>query len=59
MTDNKTTEPPQRRDGLHCVYGECQGLLKHPRLCHPGCSFQMSAISELELLRRSLGVSGT
>ena len=29
-------------DGLHCVYGTCQGFPNGPIGCHPGCSFTMS-----------------
>jgi hypothetical protein len=43
-------------DGLHCVYGKCQGLPHNPMPCHPGCRFQMSAVSDLEMLRRTINL---
>ena len=30
-------------DGMHCVYGKCQGIPNSPHPCHPGCYFQASA----------------
>ena len=48
-----------RVDGLHCVYGTCQGYPTHPRPCHPGCYFQMSAVSELGMVRVTPVLSDT
>jgi hypothetical protein len=56
MTVNNQTEP-ERSDGLHCVYGNCRGFPNSPYPCHPGCYFQMTATSELELLRRAIAKS--
>lgn len=62
MTNSETTAPNDgmnhtnllsaAADGLHCVYVTCQGLPHYPRPCHPGCYFQMTAVSELEIMRR-------
>ena len=54
MSKPETTQPDERKDGLYCVYGECQGVPRFPRECNPGCYFQMSAISEIEMLRRHI-----
>lgn len=43
-------EQKPRRDGLHCVYGECQGFPKFPRPCNPGCSFTLTMAMEFDLL---------
>lgn len=44
MSDSSTTGG----DGLHCVYGKCQGVPYGPYPCHPGCRFQMSAIPSIQ-----------
>lgn len=49
---DRIAEP--RPDGLHCVHGKCRGWPNSTWPCHPGCSFHGSAISELELIRRSI-----
>jgi hypothetical protein len=51
----EASEPVSRKDGLHCVYGYggCRAS-EQGGICHPGCSFTMTAVSELELLRRSI-----
>lgn len=54
MSDRQTHTTEASTDGLHCVYGRCQGFPGQPRPCHPGCYFQMTAIDELELLRRMI-----
>jgi hypothetical protein len=54
MVNERQTQTAATKDGLHCVYGTCRGIPRSPNPCHPGCYFQMSAISELELLRRSI-----
>jgi hypothetical protein len=44
---------PAKTDGLHCVYGKCQGIPYSDRPCHPGCYFQMS--SRLKLIYSAPG----
>lgn len=46
-TTERATQTAERRDGLHCVYGTCQGLP-----CNPGCSFTMTCVNDLEIWRR-------
>ena len=48
----KTT--PARADGLQCVYGKCQGIPNGPYPCHPGCSFQMTAIDPLKAMLEAI-----
>lgn len=40
----------KRPDGLHCVYGKCQGIPHSNNPCHPGCSFTMSFKPELPFI---------
>lgn len=53
---NQTTE---RKDGLYCVYGRCRGFPYSSQACHPGCVFQMSAVSELEFIGRPRPMTDT
>ena len=50
MTDTAADRP----DGLHCVYGRCQGIPYSPHPCHPGCYFQASVGGEMAGLFRTL-----
>jgi hypothetical protein len=53
QNDDLNTPQQTTEDGLHCVYGKCQGIPYSNRPCNPGCYFQMSAVSELELIYRT------
>lgn len=44
------TQPTERKDGLHCVYGACRGMP-----CHPGCSFTVKAVDPYEAMLRQIG----